>query len=168
MAKSLSILAVLLAAASQALSVNITYTRTNTTLAPSPLPPPGSSSHGEEIVRQFIDLSRSTTWNVVEQVKFEGDTFEPEGIVRVGDDRYFVSAGEYIVATAKYNATINGTDRTTGVGFGHMIVFDGKGNRIADASISQAGSIEVGPGLTSQKFRAADLGLQVPQRRPGL
>ncbi|KAH8891321.1 hypothetical protein GQ53DRAFT_720647 [Thozetella sp. PMI_491] len=125
-----------------AAAVNMTIVQSNTTLAPNPLPPPGSSSQGEEIVRQFVDLSRSTTWKLVEKVKFQGNTYEPEGIVRIGDNRYFVSAGEYTEKTVKYNTTMNGTDRTAGQGFGHMIVFDGKGNRIADASITQAGSLE--------------------------
>ena len=124
-------------------AVNVTIIVSNTTLAPNPLPPPGSSSQGEEIIRQFVDLSRSTQWKLVEKVKFQGNAFEPEGIVRLGDNRYFVSAGEYITPTVKYNATINGTDRTAGAGFGHMIVFDAKGNRIADASVSRAGSLEV-------------------------
>ncbi|KAK0615948.1 hypothetical protein B0T17DRAFT_496620 [Bombardia bombarda] len=121
---------------------NITITLPDTPLAPSPLTPPGSSSHGEEIIRQFLDLGRLTQWKLVEKVKFEGDTFEPEGLVRLGDDHYFVSAGEYIAPTIRYNSTINGTDRTTGEGFGHMIVFNGKGNRIADATITEAGSVE--------------------------
>ncbi|EOO01483.1 hypothetical protein UCRPA7_3091 [Phaeoacremonium minimum UCRPA7] len=122
----------------------MTVYQTNTTIAPSPLPPPGSSSQGEEIVRQFTQLSRSSKWTLVESVPFEGDTFEPEGIVRVGDDRYFVSAGEYTEATKKYNnsAVINGTDRTAGAGFGHLIVFSGSGRRIADATLTPAGEVE--------------------------
>ncbi|CAI4213542.1 unnamed protein product [Parascedosporium putredinis] len=48
----------------------------------------------EEIIRQFAALDRSTAWNLVEKIEFEGPTWEPEGIVRLGADRYFVSAGE--------------------------------------------------------------------------
>jgi hypothetical protein len=142
MAKVTKILALLLSVACRAEAVNITIVQSNTTLAPSPLPLPGSSSDGEEIVRQFLDLSRSTIWNLVEKVQFQGNTYEPEGMARMGD-RWFVSAGEYTVPTVKYNATINGTDRTVGAGFGHVIVFDGQGNRIADASVTEAGSVEV-------------------------
>ncbi|TPX10458.1 uncharacterized protein E0L32_008677 [Thyridium curvatum] len=130
------------AAAPVVAAVNMTITQKNATIAPSPLPPPGSSSQGEEIVRQFSKIDRTTKWKLVEEVPFEGDLFEPEGIVRMGDNRYFVSAGEYTVRTQKYNQTTNGTDRTTGEGFGHMIVFDGKGRRIADATISRPGSSE--------------------------
>ena len=122
---------------------NITITQPGVDFAPDPLPLPGPSSQADEIIRQFTELSRSTEWKLVDKVPFEGDTFEPEGLARIGSDRYFVSAGEYTVPTEKYNATIGGTDRTAGAGFGHMIVFDGRGRRIADATVTEAGSDEV-------------------------
>lgn len=125
-----------------ALGLNITFRQPNITLAPDPLPPPGAASAVEEIIAQFNELSRSTAWSLVEKIPFEGDTFEPEGIVRLGSDRYIVSAGEYLEPTVKYNGTVNGTDRSAGAGFAHMIVFDGSGRRVADASISRAGSLE--------------------------
>lgn len=127
-------------------ALNITIYNPNTTLAPSPLPPPSASSQGEEIIRQFTQLSRTTTFKLVQTIPFEGTTFEPEGLVRLGDNRFFVSSGEYTEPTVKYSANdtvyINGTDRTAGAGFGHMLVFDGQGHRIADASITEPGSIE--------------------------
>ncbi|KAK3685006.1 hypothetical protein B0T22DRAFT_482008 [Podospora appendiculata] len=126
----------------QSQPANITIGHPGTPFAPSPLPLPGPSSRGDEIVARFTELSRSTEWELVDSIKFEGDTFEPEGLVRIGDDRYFVSAGEYLLPTSKYNATVNGTDRSAGAGFGHMIVFDGKGSRIADATVTEAGSVE--------------------------
>ncbi|KAK3327596.1 hypothetical protein B0T19DRAFT_167514 [Cercophora scortea] len=126
----------------QSQPANITIGQPDTPFAPSPLPLPGPSSRCDEIVAQLTELSRSTKWELVDRIKFEGDTFEPEGLVRIGDDRYFVSAGEYGLPTSKYNATINGTDRSAGEGFGHTIVFDGKGGRIADATVTRAGSVE--------------------------
>ena len=53
-----------------------------------------------------------------------------------------VSAGEYTAPTIPYNKTINGTDRTAGAGFAHLIVFAGDGTRIADATITKRGAIE--------------------------
>ncbi|KAL0465663.1 hypothetical protein QR685DRAFT_557962 [Neurospora intermedia] len=122
--------------------LNITILQPDVPFVPHPHPLPGAASDSKEIIRQIVELDRSTKWKLVDKVQFEGDTYEPEGIVRIGNDRYFVSAGEYIVPTVKYNGTINGTDRTAGEGFAHMIIFDGKGKRIADASISQAKSLE--------------------------
>lgn len=127
--------------------LNVTILQPDVPFVPHPHPLPGAASDSKEIIRQFAELDRSTKWKLVDTVQFEGDTYEPEGIVRIGNDRYFVSAGEYIVPTVKYNGTINGTDRTAGEGFAHMIIFDGKGKRIADASISQAKSLEVCPSV---------------------
>jgi hypothetical protein len=81
-------------------------------------------------------------WKSIANVTFEGDTYEPEGMVRLGRDRYIVSAGEYTAPTTPYNKTINGTDRTAGAGFAHLIVFAGDGTRIADATLTQRGTIE--------------------------
>lgn len=112
------------------------------TLAPRPLPPPGASSATEEIIQQFTSLSRSTKWNLVDKIAFEGSVGEPEGMARVGTDRYFVAAGDWTEPTEKYDAPVNGTDRSAGAGFAHLIAFDGEGRRVADATVSRAGDTE--------------------------
>ncbi|KAK9370362.1 hypothetical protein V1509DRAFT_637965 [Lipomyces kononenkoae] len=124
-------------------ALNVTI-KQNVSFAPAELPAPYAASNCDEIVELFSRLGRSTVWNLVEKVPFEGDTYEPEGIVRIGNNRYFVSAGEYTSKTVKYgnNVVINGTDRTAGSGFAHMIVFDDKGKRIADATLTERGAIE--------------------------
>ncbi|KAK3403594.1 hypothetical protein B0T20DRAFT_401358 [Sordaria brevicollis] len=142
MIRALTVLSLLFSKPPAPSGLNITILQPDVPFVPHPHPLPGAASDSKEIIRQFVELDRSTKWKLVEKVKFEGDTYEPEGLVRIGNDRYFVSAGEYIVPTIKYNETINGTDRTAGEGFAHMIVFDGKGKRIADASISKAKSLE--------------------------
>lgn len=149
-----------------ALSLNITISQPNVPFAPDPLPPPGASSGGEEIITQFNELSRSTAWNLVAKVPFEGDTFEPEGLVRLGPDRYVVSAGEYTEPTVRYpgGGVVNGTDRSAGAGFAHMMVFDGRGRRIADASVSGAGSPEYHNG--GIEYDGAHLWAALSQYRP--
>lgn len=124
------------------LALNITISQPNVSFAPSPLPPSHADGDGDEIVALFQTLGRTTVWKSIANVSFEGDTYEPEGMVRLGSDRYIVSAGEYTAATLPYNRTINDTDRTTGAGFGHLIVFDGRGGRIADATLTPRGAIE--------------------------
>ncbi|KAH7149127.1 hypothetical protein B0J13DRAFT_297465 [Dactylonectria estremocensis] len=121
--------------------LNITIYK-NESLAPSPLPASHAASDGEQIIQLFQSLSRSTVWKSVANISFEGDTFEPEGMVRLGDDRYVISCGEYTEHTKKYGKTINGTDRTAGQGFAHLMVYNGKGERIADASITKKGESE--------------------------
>ncbi|KAK3308825.1 uncharacterized protein B0T15DRAFT_483401 [Chaetomium strumarium] len=129
MINATALLALLSSVATVAPVANMTVYRADLSISPSVLPPPGSSSQGEEIIRQFVNLSRLTDWRLVDKIKFEGDTFEPEGIVRLGDDRYFVSA-------------VDDINRASGDGFAHMMVFDGKGSRIVDATITEAGAAE--------------------------
>ncbi|KAL6895134.1 hypothetical protein GGI43DRAFT_411886 [Trichoderma evansii] len=111
-------------------------------LAPSPLPPSHAASDGEAIIELFQNLSRATTWKSIANISFEGDTFEPEGLVRLGPDRFVVSSGEYTELTKKYPRPINGTDRTPGKGFAHLVVYNGKGERIADATITNKDATE--------------------------
>ncbi|GKU03679.1 hypothetical protein FLAG1_06265 [Fusarium langsethiae] len=111
-------------------------------LAPTPLPPSHAASDGPDIIHAFQNLSRSTTWKSIKNITFQGDTFEPEGIVRLGHDRYVVSSGHWTVPTEKYGKIINGTDRTAGVGLAHLMVYNGKGELIADATITKEGDDE--------------------------
>ncbi|KAK4147182.1 uncharacterized protein C8A04DRAFT_24980 [Dichotomopilus funicola] len=120
-------------------NANITIHQPNTPLAPSPLPPPGPSSQSEEIIRQFIELDRSTKWRLADKIPFSGDCHEPEGIVRLSnegpaqDDRYFVSAGEW---------TVPQSPDKNGEGFAHLLVFDGTGRQLADAVLTAPGAAE--------------------------
>ncbi|KAL7918085.1 hypothetical protein ACQKWADRAFT_262746 [Trichoderma austrokoningii] len=109
-------------------------------LAPLVLPPSHAASDGEAIIELFQNLSRTTTWKSIANISFESDTFEPEGLVRLGPDRFVVSSGEYTELTKKYPRPINGTDRTPGKGFAHLMVYNGKGERIADATITNEGA----------------------------
>ncbi len=131
------------------LALNITILQPSTPFVPSPLPPPSAASHSDAIVAAFSKLGRTTTWKLISAIPFQGDTYEPEGITRIGEDRYLVSAGEYTELTQKFGTNpggssviLNGTDRTAGAGFAHLIVFDGNGSRIADATLTERGAIE--------------------------
>jgi len=115
---------------------------TNESVAPSPLPPSHAASDGEAIIKLFQNLGRSTVWKSIANVTFEGDTHEPEGMLRLGEDRYVVSCGEYTEATKSFGSVINGTDRSPGAGLAHLIVFNAKGERIADATLTKEGAEE--------------------------
>ena len=120
-------------------ALNITFFMKEA-LGPSPLPPPHAISDGDQIIDVFQNLGRTTIWKSIANITMEGDSFEPEGLVRLGEDRYIVSAGEYTEPTKKYpnSEIIDGTDRTAGQGFAHLIVYNGKGQRIADVTITEA------------------------------
>ncbi|KFA68009.1 hypothetical protein S40285_03535 [Stachybotrys chlorohalonatus IBT 40285] len=122
-------------------ALNITWYQ-NATLAPAPLPPSHADSDGEVIIELFQTLGLSTVWKSVANITIEGDSGEPEGMVRLGDDRYVVSSGEWLERTQRYGSIINGTDRTAGTGFAHLVVYDGRGKRVADATITREGEDE--------------------------
>lgn len=126
-----------------AVAQNVSVARPNEPFVPNnTLPPAHATSDGAAIVKLFPNLGRSTTWNLISKTKFEGDTGEPEGMARVGDDRYFISAGQWTVPTTKYPQPINGTDRTTGAGFAHTLIYDGQGRLVANATLTPPGDIE--------------------------
>lgn len=106
------------------------------------LPPSHASSDGGKIVELFLKLRGSTEWKLVSKTPIEGDTGEPEGMVLVGDDRLFVSSGQWTVPTEKYNKTINGTDRSPGAGFTHLLLYDLEGRLLANSSLTKPGEIE--------------------------
>ncbi|KAJ5573747.1 uncharacterized protein N7459_008174 [Penicillium hispanicum] len=126
---------------------NVTVIRSDEPFVPNnKLPPSHASSDGADIVRLFANLGRSTAWKLVSKTHLEGDTGEPEGMALVGNDRLFVSAGQWTVPTQKYPHPINGTDRTAGAGFAHMLIYDREGRLIANATLTPPGDIEYHPG----------------------
>ena len=70
--------------------LNITIYQPNASFAPSPLPLSHAQSDGEQIVSLFQNLGRTTVWKSVANITFQGDTYEPEGMIRLGPDRYIV------------------------------------------------------------------------------
>jgi uncharacterized protein DUF6454 len=109
-----------------------------------PAPP---AAHGAEIAKLVSGLSRATTWTTVQKIPFGGNTYHPEGIVRLGD-RYLVSAVEVTEPTQRYpdGAMIDGTDRTNGAGIGHLMEFGADGSRVADDALTAPGDPEYHPG----------------------
>ena len=109
------------------------------------LPPPHALSDAPAAIPLLLSLTRDTVWTAVANISLQADTFEPEGLLRLGPDRYILSCGEYTSRTQKFppeNPIQDGTDRTSGSGFAHLMVFAADGTRIADASISLADKIE--------------------------
>jgi hypothetical protein len=133
----------LLALSALSQAQNITIYNKSVPFTTKPLPQPGAASRADDIAEAFANLGRTTIWKSVQNITLQGDTHEPEGMVRLGDDRFYVSATETTEAPKSYgnNTVINDTDRTTGSGFAHVMLFDGQGGKIAQATYTQAGDI---------------------------
>lgn len=110
---------------------NITVYRPGVPFAPQTLPAPAAASQADQIAEAFANLGRSTTWTIVERIRLEGDSYEPEGVVRLGNDRYFLSTTETIIPPVN----------APGLGFAHILLFDGQGNKIAKATYTKSGDI---------------------------
>lgn len=124
--------------------LNITIHQPNVPFVPTPLPPPGPASNFEEIIRQFNNLDRSTTWHIVKNITVEGDTGEPESMISLGEERFLLGNGYWTDKPASYgNGTlIDGFDRPVGAGYSHLAVYDGQGKIIADVVLNPTGDPE--------------------------
>jgi Family of unknown function (DUF6454) len=132
-------LAALLAGA--ALSATPAPAKPRTTL---PEPP---AAEGVQIARLFEQVTRNTTWKLVDSVRLQAETWHTEGIVRLGD-RWIVSSVQVTEPTVKYpdGQIIDGTDRTPGAGFGHLMDFDANGRLLSDRVLNAPGALEYHPG----------------------
>jgi hypothetical protein len=110
------------------------------------LPHP-TATQGARIARLFEQLDRDTTWKLVGQVRLQADTWHTEGIVKLGN-RWVVSSVQVTVPTVKYpnGQIVDGTDRTPGEGYGHLMSFDSQGRLLADRVLNRTGALEYHPG----------------------
>ena len=84
-------------------------------------------------------LTRDSRWTLVASVPVRFTTHHPQGMVKIGDT-FFVSSVEVKVRTRRLPQPVDGFDRTTGEGVGHLFKFDMTGRLIADLELGE-GSI---------------------------
>jgi hypothetical protein len=110
----------------------------------APRPP---AAQGRKIVALVKQVTRDTPWKLVGQVHLQAETWHPEGLVRYGK-RWIVSSVQVTEPTVKFpgGPVDNGTDRTPGAGFGHLMSFDAQGHLLEDRVLNAAGAIEYHPG----------------------
>ena len=82
-------------------------------------------------------LTRESAWTLVRSVPIGFPTHHPQGLVKIGDT-FFVSSVEVRLRTKRFPAPVEGYDRDTGDGVGHLFKLDENGKLIA--------SIELGEG----------------------
>jgi len=84
-------------------------------------------------------LTRGTQWKQVAAIPMAFDTQHPQGMVKIGDD-FYVSSVEIKKPTTRFPQPIDGYDRDTGEGAGHLFKFDKTGKLLADLPLGE-GSI---------------------------
>src|SRR4029453_13224123 len=76
-------------------------------------------------------LTRGTQWKQVAAIPMAFDTQHPQGMVKIGDD-FYVSSVEIKKPTTRFPQPVDGYDRDTGEGAGHLFKFDKTGKLLAD------------------------------------
>jgi len=95
-------------------------------------PAPSRSPVGD----RGMTLSRETRWTLVAWIPIRFRTFHPQGMVKLGD-AIFVSSVEVTVPTRRYPALVDGLDRDTGEGIGHLFKLDLNGTLLEDIRVGE-------------------------------
>jgi hypothetical protein len=97
-----------------------------------------AASRVDEVAETFTNLGRTTLWKS-KNIILQCHSYEPEGMVLLGGDRFYISKTETIRSPESHsNNTINDTDRLLGYGFAHGMLFDGQSNKIVQVMYTQA------------------------------
>jgi hypothetical protein len=88
------------------------------------------------LAERVAKLSRGTQWKPVTAVPINFLTHHPQGMVKIGDT-LFVSSVEIQQPTKRFPQPVDGYDRDTGAGVGHLFKIDMKGNLIADITLGE-------------------------------
>jgi hypothetical protein len=84
----------------------------------------------------FCRLSRSTRWELKRKVDLKFDCHHPQGMVRIGD-MFYMSSVEVTELPAAYDKPLEGFDRSTGQGVGHLFMFTERGELLHDLRLGE-------------------------------
>lgn len=90
----------------------------------------------DALADRVTKLSRGTQWKPVSAVPINFLTHHPQGMVKIGDT-LFVSSVEIQQPTKRFPQPVDGYDRDTGAGVGHLFKIDMKGNLVADITLGE-------------------------------
>jgi hypothetical protein len=91
------------------------------------------------VAERVTKLSRGTQWKPVTAIPINFVTHHPQGMLKIGDALYFSSV-EIKTPTKRFPQPVDGFDRDTGDGVGHLFKVDLKGNLIKEITLGE-GSI---------------------------
>jgi hypothetical protein len=86
------------------------------------------------LAERTTKLSRASTWTPVASVALTFRTGHPQGLVRIGE-QFVVSSVEIRRPTRRLTPPVDGFDRDTGDGVGHLYKFDDGGRLVAEATL---------------------------------
>jgi hypothetical protein len=108
-----------------------------TTLATTAIISPAvAESTGTVIAERVQKLSRGSPWKLASSVPINFPTHHPQGMVKIGDT-LFVSSVEIKTPTKRFPQPVDGYDRDTGEGVGHLFKIDMKGDLVADLVLGE-------------------------------
>lgn len=91
---------------------------------------------GSPIGERVRKLTRASSWKLVKSLAVPFKTHHPQGMVKAGDV-LFVSSVEIKARTRRLLHPVDGYDRDTGDGAGHLFKMDMAGNLIADLRLGE-------------------------------
>ena len=89
-----------------------------------------------DVAARIASLTRATVWTRLSATPLRFKTHHPQGLVKIGE-RLFLSSVEVAVPTRRLSAPVDGLDRDTGKGVGHLFQLDLSGNLIADLTLGE-------------------------------
>ena len=108
-----------------------------------------------------MQLTRDTRWTLSSSVRVGFSTYHPQGMVRIRDT-FFVSSVEVKQPTKRFASPVDGYDRDTGAGVGHLFKIDASGKLLAgitlgDGTVYHPGGID---------YDGTDIWVPVAEYRP--
>ena len=88
------------------------------------------------IAERVTKLTRNSSWKLAASVPIAFTTHHPQGMVKIGET-FFVSSVEIQVPTRRLPEPVDGHDRDTGEGVGHLFKIDSSGKLIADLTLGE-------------------------------
>ncbi len=88
------------------------------------------------VAERVTKLSRGTQWKPVTAIPINFVTHHPQGMLKIGDAIYFSSV-EIKTPTKRFPQPVDGFDRDTGDGVGHLFKVDLKGNLIKEITLGE-------------------------------
>ena len=88
------------------------------------------------VAERVMKLGRDSSWKPATSVAVGFPTHHPQGMVKIGDT-FYVSSVDVTVPTRRFPTPVNGYDRDTGQGTGHLFKIDRAGKLITDLPLGE-------------------------------